>query len=585
MRGLTSLQEQFQVMPFRGFRPHGVPADGQRMRIPPLALALACATAVSLLGPAGSASATTPLVMGAVSPTAVAESADYASDVLSDPWDFSNAADVAGPNGIAGGLLTYAPSARVQPTLVNSIASSQAWGRDGRIYPVDADRYTRLSLRLWSSDRSSGGVSWARCSWADTSCRGFYAFMMVPGWNTYDLVLQSSGLSSAPAPWSGNIIGLRLTGAGGPTVKVDWARLHDTAAPEVVVPWTDPSPGREAVVYWDADNDRSNNTVDQPGWGIAALVRPTSSSNSTTVPLGAYPPGAYRFYVVAGGDESATSDPVTVQARPRPVVSSPSAAQGADYATTVRKDPWDMAQKTDYTLTNARSLGANGQWFAAENTNNDPRVGLPVPSGFAGSVYHRAQIHVALLGAYGLANAPGGGCVGRLMWTTASGGVTKWQTTDDLVLYPGWNSVNLDLATAPSNAIVDPALGANRIGWAGQTITGVRFDPNEDPGKRQWYLDDLKISTDPSSSRGQFPVQFADTAGVPGTTARVEAVDAANHVLVVASGVAVQPGTNTVSWRPAHSVPVGTYRMRVILSNAAGSVTRWASAPLRMIPA
>jgi hypothetical protein len=529
-----------------------------------------------------------------VSETSVAESADYASEVLADPWDFSNAADVAGTSSMAAGLLTYSPSSKAQPSLVNSTASSQAWGKDGRIYPVDAARYPVLSLRLWSSARSPGGVSWATCSWATTSCRGFYAFTMLPGWNTYNLTLRSSGLSSSPAAWSGRITGMRLTGATGPTVKVDWARLREVAQAEVTMSWQDTSPS--ATVYWDLDEDSSNNAVDDPpssgyaarGWGVAAHSASTGGSFRTVrVPMGLFPPGRYRFFVPydTGGGKGEMSAWVTVRARPRPVLLTPAAAQGADWATTVRKNPWDMAQASDYSLRNARVLGANGRWFAAENTNNDPSASFAVGRGFSGNTYHHVRISMALLGAYSLANAPGGGCVGRLLWTTAAGGKDVWQTTDDLVLYPGWNTIDLDMITNPPAAIVDPVLGAKRIGWAGQTITQLRFDPNEDPGKRRWYLDDLRVAADPVSSQGRVDVTFTDLAAVAGTTARVEAVDPFNQVHLVADGVEVQPGTNRVTWEPAPTVPADRYRFRLTLTNDAGSVTRWAAVPVHVTPA
>ncbi|MCU1588664.1 MAG: hypothetical protein JWN31_2157 [Frankiales bacterium] len=557
------------------------------------ALLLASVLLASLLAPGAAAVADSPPEL-LVSEPVVAEPADYASEVLSDPWDFSNSADVAGPTSMDAGLLTYSPSSKVQPSLVNSTASSQAWGRDGRTSPVDASRYTVLSVRLWSSARSPGGVSWTTCGWDKTECRGFYAFRMQPGWNTYDLKLRSSGLASSPAAWSGLVTGLRLTGASGPTVKVDWVRLREPLEPEVFLRWDDASAGD--TVYWDLDGDSANNTRDDPsdatsasrGWGVAGQATRTSATARTArVLLGAFPPGSYRFFVPygSGTERSEMSAWVTVTARPQPVVLTPSSAQGADWATTVGKNPWDMAQASDYSLHNARRLGANGRWFAAENTSNDPSAFFGVGSGFAGSTYHRVQIKMALLGAYSLANAPGGGCVGRLLWTTAKGGLKNWQTTDDLVLYPGWNTIDVDMATSPPSAIVDPALGARRIGWAGQTITQLRFDPNEDPGKRRWYLDDVRVAADPVSTQGRFDITFTDLAGAPGTTAKVEAVDSLGQVTALADAMAVQPGTNTVSWYPTSEVPDDLYRFRLTLTNAAGSVTRWAPVPVHVIPA
>jgi hypothetical protein len=555
------------------------------MKLPALGLLLMTALVTPLLPivPARAEAAATISVRTSV----VSEVADYAAEVLGDPWDFSNSTDVAGPNGIGGGLLTYAPSGTVQPSLLGSTASSQPWGKDGRLYPIDAARFSVLALRLWSSvDNAQGGISWARCSWAQTSCRGFQGFAMMAGWNTYRFNLVGGSAASAPARWGGQVVGLRLTGASGPTVKVDWARLIDGNGwqPGIVFDGTDNETTNEDVLYWDNDGDDSNNLDALPGWGVQLYSVGSRFQNSLDART--WPPGRYRLYVAPRTDptHSLAATWFTIRARPRPVVLTPNAAQGADWATTVRHNPFDMAQATDYAVSHARVVASNGQWFVADNTSNDPSVYLPIKP-FAGSTYHRLQVKVALIGAYGLANAPGGGCVGRILWTTAKGGPTAWQTTDDLVLYPGWNSVSLDMATSPSTSIVDPVLGSKRIGWAGQTITKLRFDPNEDPGKRRWYLDDIKVSTDPLAGKGRFDFQFSDQVGAAGTTAKVEALDAAGGVRLVADAVAVRPGTNTVSWYPAHDVPIGLYRFRVTVTNDAGSVTQTSTVPVKIIPA
>jgi hypothetical protein len=407
------------------------------------------------------------------------------------------------------------------------------------------------------------------------------AFTMRPGWSTYYLPLKGSGLSSAPAAWAGRVVGLRLAGASGPAVKVDWVRLvtPDSGEPYVYVNWRPPASTSVTSSHWEADG------VEQCCIGHG--MDPTGAFSSR-IPVGNRPPGRYRFFVryqLYDGTAGEMTRWVTVQPRPRPVVLTPSMTQGADWATTVMKNAWDMSQRTDYVLRNARYQGTNGQWFIAQNTTNDPIVGLHVGSGFSGSTYHRVRIKLKLLGEYGLANAPGGGCVGRLLWTTASGGPRNWQTTDDLVVYPGWNTVDLNMTTSPSSAIVDPALGSRRIGWAGQTITGLRFDPNEDPGPRQWQLDEIRVAADPVSSGGRFDLKFVDLMRGPDTTVRVEAVDSSGEARMITDRRPVLVGTNTVTWRPSQSVPAGRYRFRVTVTNGAGSVARWSPIPVTILPA
>ncbi len=552
-----------------------------RTRLAVLLAFAAVAVGVPLAVPAVAAGVP---AIGTPGPAVVTEAQDWASTALGDPWDFNRPDDITtqGRATIAGGLLSYAPTGSVQPDLLWSMASSQPWGRDGRLNPIDADRYTRLTLRLWSDRRSAGGVSWARCSWAETACRGFRSFMMEPGWRTYTLVLQGAGLSSAPAPWAGTVVGLRLTGADGPQVRVDWARLHGADSATTSVPWQDPSPGRAATVYWDADADRTNNVADNPGWGVVTTTGRSQARNTAVFPAGTYLPGSYRFYVIAGSDTSSYSAPLTVVPRPRLQVLSPSFSAGADLATTVRRDAWDMAQASDVRLSGATLTGMNGRWFAARSTNNDPQVRLPLTAAFSGSTYHRLTVKMALLGGWSLSGGPGGGCVGRLLWTTAAGGPTNWQTTDDLVVFPGWNTVSIELATSPSSAIVDPVLGARRIGWAGQTITAVRFDPHEDPAARTFYVDDVRLSADAAPVAGRVEIRFQDASGQPGTTATVQAVSPAGSVVTVASGVPVAPGVNTVGWVPPRSLAAGSYRLKVVLVGPGGDVAAWGPSPVRL---
>jgi hypothetical protein len=99
-------------------------------------------------------------------------------------------------------------------------------------------------------------------------------------------------------------------------------------------------------------------------------------------------------------------------------------------------------------------------------------------------------------GGFSLANAPGGGMNARLMWTVA--GVPGWQVSEDIVVYPGWNDVDLDLFTWPLGAVNEADLGGG-AGWIGQTITNLRIDFHEDPGRR--FLDDVTLWPDTRPAR------------------------------------------------------------------------------------
>ncbi|MGZ7008187.1 MAG: hypothetical protein ACXVLX_21530, partial [Ilumatobacteraceae bacterium] len=81
-------------------------------------------------------------------PAALSTSGDYATDVLGDPWDFSNDEDVPptmtigteGSNGIsrdaANGWLTVNAKSGSTVKLVRTWGMELPWGRDGLLKPV-----------------------------------------------------------------------------------------------------------------------------------------------------------------------------------------------------------------------------------------------------------------------------------------------------------------------------------------------------------------------------------------------------------------------------------------------------------------
>ena len=90
----------------------------------------------------------------------------------------------------------------------------------------------------------------------------------------------------------------------------------------------------------------------------------------------------------------------------------------------------------------------------------------------------------------------------RLIWFVA-GTPAADQNVHDLVVYPGWQTITVDLRTDPSVAVVDETQRATRVGWAGQTITSLRLDPNEDVSSRDWYVDSVRL-TRVDAARGRY---------------------------------------------------------------------------------
>jgi hypothetical protein len=272
--------------------------------------------------------------------------------------------------------------------------------------------------------------------------------------------------------------------------------------------------------------------------------------------------------------------------RPRPVIDTPGLAGGADYATTVRRDPWDFSSMGDVgrraNVCNARILG--GGVLAANNCGpeiQNPWFNLPNPGPLDGSTWHRLTVRLRYDGPFGLTGGPTGGAVARLIWYVA-GTPGADQNVHDLVVYPGWQTITVDLKTNPPVAVVDETQKAQRVGWAGQTITGLRLDPNEDESQRHWYVDFVRLSKD-VEGRGGFSMTYRETTNLPGQTATVYLDrDRVGADGVRAASQAIGGGANKLQVPMPASLPNGTYWPYVVVEGPGGTVTKYASSPVRL---
>lgn len=558
-----------------------------------LTLPLLCAVAalVPLLLPAAASAASV-----AVTPTAttVAPAPDYASEGFADPWDFANAEDFNVTPGVASvgitgltmanGALsgTYTPGGNLN--FVHGYAGALPWGRDSQLHPINASRYDHLSFLMYSSASAAGGVFWFSCLQQVPSCQGALPVAIQQGWHVYDIDLRQPSPfgSAAPVPWSGTLYGLRLDPGGSTTSNfvLEWVRLHGSQNPLPVNVAGDGTTS-PVTVYWDADSTMSNNVSTNSQWGVVGTVnaRPTGS---VSFDAGAFPPGSYRFYAVQNGVTSAYSAPVTIAAPPLPQILSPNVSGGSDYAAAVRHDAWDFSQASDVSaLVNATGSVANGLLSATNAAPNpgDSQVYLPLNGPIDGSRYHHLTLRIRLDGPFGLSGAPGGGMVARVVYRVG----TTWQDSNDLVVYPGWNTVAVDLKTNPPSAVNDEADNP-KLGWAGQQINMLRIDPNEDPGYRGWAIDSVTIADD-NEGAGAYDISYRDNAWQPGTTADFYAYAnvPGGTPIPIASGVPVNQGVNTFHWALGGLAP-GTYYVSVNMHHGAVTGSAVSSGPVRMDP-
>ncbi|MEN9506350.1 MAG: hypothetical protein RI958_2276 [Actinomycetota bacterium] len=179
-------------------------------------------------------------------PPTLSTSGDYATDVLGDPWDFANddivptvgvGAGFADSVDIAGGLLSVATRNATEIRLLMKWPAVLPWGRDGRLVPIDADRYSRATFRIFSEIDLSMAIRFERAD----GVWGVIPFVLPAGWSTHDIDLRDRRgypFPEAAGVWSGDIVRFELFRGGSMTggdpavtVTLDWVRVRRSDAP------------------------------------------------------------------------------------------------------------------------------------------------------------------------------------------------------------------------------------------------------------------------------------------------------------------------------------------------------------------
>ena len=538
---------------------------------------------------AGPAEPVGPVVGGPAADFAT-EAPDYASEAFADPWDYSNEADIhvgtpqmSNAGTVADGQLSFV-TATAFPWIdpVSYLPGSTPTQRDGPVAPIDTARYTNVSTSMYASQPGAGLLLWSTCDWSvNPKCSGAMGVAVSAGWHTYDWALHPTD-PKVNAPWTGQALQLRFIPSDKPgvTVHVDWLRLHGAAAPTRST-FQPAQPGAANQVFWDTDGDPSNNTPDQPGWGPLT----TTTGNAVDLPTATLPPGTYRLYSTANGRTGPYTAPLTILPRPRVVVDSPGPAGGADYATTVRARAWALTSLADVGRhENICNLRVQAGVLAANNCGphiDNPYFFLPNPTPIDGDTWHRLTVRLRYDGPFGLTGGPTGGAVARLVWYDRSNPGAD-QNIDDLVVYPGWQTITVDLRTNPPAAITDTTQTAPRIGWAGQTVTALRLDPNEDLSARNFYVDYVRLSRDDASTGGLYDVRFRETSGLGGTAQVFLGRSPADSNGIPVAAQAVTGGENTTRIGLPAQAANGTYWPYVTLTGPSGTVTVHAGAPVAM---
>ena len=514
-----------------------------------------------------------------VASSVAATGTDFATSTWSDPWDYSNAADAlldnTGPaahfsgQSIANGTLSFSmSSAGYFSPLWGGYPGSLYLGRDGALpsNSIDASRYTKTSMRAYASTKTNVGLMWFNCAGLNSACEGGMPFTLQAGWHTYDLVMANR--YSLPVPWSGRMTGLRfaLSPASPTNFKIDYLRLY--------------SPGTSTQVHFPVGSKlhwQDSATSGEMPCGSGYL--PCTSGTADTSSL---PAGTYRFWVE--GASTSPSPPLTLHATPVPIVTDPDASGGADYGAAIG-NPWDMATASDVNhVSNASNIIFSGGTFNATNsgpTQNDPHFGFHLgATGIDTTKYHRFTITMSYDGPFNLSGAPGGGTMGRLIWTRADKGSALMQTKD-WVTYSGVRTYTYDL-NAPTAALNEESAGNKYPFVSASRVTSLRWDPNEDPGRRRWHILDAKLQQDDRAG-SSFAIHWNDAAAT--ATSRValyyDTDRAGYNGKLIASGIGESTSGNSHTWNTA-ALPNGTYWVYCVITDGPSSGRTYAGGLLRV---
>ena len=315
----------------------------------------------------------------------IAAGPDYATDVLRDPWDMSNIEDVSPDPGEVAGFTNFSVSNGLAGgrTAINDagvmflsrgINGTITAHKNGVSFPIDTASYQKLSVRLSDSGpgenpqvywfpKQSGAV--ARRIRREVPAAD-EAWLQHPGDHSY----RRAPPTHRPRSWtSAPMRGFRIdpnSDHAGNDMFFDWVRL--TCA--------DNSPcATMNTVSWAGGSGNATVTVTDAG-GTVFTIATNVSATSLSWNTGILPPGNYTLRVTRTNGSTNTKA-FRINTPPTIAVTDPSRTSGADFATTVLGNAWDMSASNDIVgASNVTGLTFSDGQLHGTNTNGDPAIEL-----------------------------------------------------------------------------------------------------------------------------------------------------------------------------------------------------------------
>ncbi|KKM98552.1 hypothetical protein LCGC14_1156720 [marine sediment metagenome] len=509
----------------------------------------------------------------------LAETPDYASEVLQDPWDMSNREDIS--QRMVGFRSTYMKNGVWRGRTTSADAhfwflwggdpGAYATSREGARNPINTRRYNLLTVKMYLSDVSSGSMAqFYQFYRRDLKKPVKRAFRVKKGWNIYRLY---TGYNLKAKPISLRLDPIKKKNV---VVKIDWIRLS-SAYERISIKWHSDSSDFNKKDYLYIDNDRSGYN------GMLRMrydIRPSKYTYWNHYFIDSMQPGKYYLYMKGwNGNYSNYSPVINIKKAPIVKITDPDEVGGRDWASTALRNSWNMSSPSDISqiANTARTSFARGRFSGVGKSphKNDPFFLL----NFGGKTvdakrFHRLTFRYAYSGGFSLKR----GTMSRIGWTTRRYNSTnQYQMSDDVVTYAGWNTYTVDLKKIHLNR--------GSYGWKDR-ITRLRFDPHEDPYGRRFYVDYVTLREDDATNpNGNFVIRYK-LSQVDGPTSvsfyrdRDRRFGNGNEAFI--KTVTANRGNNRFTWKPSKYVN-GNYYIYARAGSGALRRGYYSSGPLKVV--
>ncbi len=542
-------------------------------------------------GPAPVGAAPNAGITVSVTSNPIAESDDYATQILGDPWDMNNPDDADWLNHMT------------RPTYSNGVFSAnttaqdssiflqyQGWDsaadylgeRSGPNYPIPQGRYSHLRFRMYSSVADQMVVFWFKThNWTGQPNGQSDIVPTQAGWHIYDIDLNAranvgTGNFGADS-WNGLVLNPTwYQGHSNVNIQLDWVRLTPASGPTATINWSgSSSPVSLYVTLGGGDEFRIASNL--PG-----------SGSYTWAAGAALAPGTYAIHAVSSSG-SGTSGPLTINNAPVLNITAPSPSSGEDYATTNLGYSWNLTTLTSLqpSIQNVMGLFSYSfqPGFLLATAGGDPQLNFLYNDGVHSIDTHRYHYfnYNLYLGAPNPDQAPDGqysqwNAGPRLLWAPSPAVPSQYQATETQIQwYNRWQQVALDLNSYPT----DPSYSGPSWAAAGR-VSVFRFDPQENDRNGAsvypafFQLNGVRLTADPRVSPGG----KTTISWTPGKTAGNVTIQYNNG-----QGVSGTAGTASLAsggfvWQVPATLPQGGYTISVVPNDGLNTFSQVARAPL-----